>query len=122
MKASKFTDAQKAFVFKQSEEGTPVAEICRKAGISQATSLNWQKRYPRIIGRAVTICRNFAEPLVAVAIQWSGVVEDPESVDQIGHCRYEHYRGGKSDLVVDACRIHRQFHNCNVGQQPKNRA
>ena len=37
MKASKFTDAQKAFVVKQGEEGTPVAEICRKGGISQAT-------------------------------------------------------------------------------------
>jgi putative transposase len=37
VKASKFTDAQKAFVIKQGEEGTPVAEICRKAGISQAT-------------------------------------------------------------------------------------
>ncbi len=34
MKASKFSDAQKAFVLKQGEEGTPVAEICRKAGIS----------------------------------------------------------------------------------------
>jgi putative transposase len=34
MKASKFTDAQKAFVVKQGEEGTPFAEICRKAGIS----------------------------------------------------------------------------------------
>ncbi len=34
MKASKFTDAQKAFVVKQGEEGTPVAEIGRKAEIS----------------------------------------------------------------------------------------
>ena len=32
MKASELTDAQKAFVIKQGEEGTPVAEICRKAG------------------------------------------------------------------------------------------
>jgi transposase-like protein len=45
MKASKFTEAQKAFILKQGEEGTPVAEICRKAGISQATSFNWKKRY-----------------------------------------------------------------------------
>ncbi len=30
MKASKFTDAQKAFILRQSEEGVPVAEICRK--------------------------------------------------------------------------------------------
>ena len=45
MKASKFSDAQKAFILKQGEEGTPVAEICRKAGISQATYFNWKKRY-----------------------------------------------------------------------------
>ena len=31
MKASELTDAQKAFVIKQGEEGTPVAEICHKA-------------------------------------------------------------------------------------------
>ena len=36
MKASKFTESQIAFVLKQVDEGTPVAEICRKAGISQA--------------------------------------------------------------------------------------
>lgn len=45
MKASKFTEAQKAFILKQGEAGTPVAEICRKAGISQATYFNWKKRY-----------------------------------------------------------------------------
>lgn len=30
MKASKFTDAQKAFILKQGADGHPVAEICRK--------------------------------------------------------------------------------------------
>lgn len=45
MKASKFTDARKAFIIKQAEDGTPVAEICRKAGISQATFFNWKKKY-----------------------------------------------------------------------------
>ena len=45
MKASRFTDAQKAFVVKQGEDGVPVAEICRKAGISQATYFNWRKKY-----------------------------------------------------------------------------
>lgn len=49
MKASKFTDAQKAFVIKQGEEGTPVAEVCRKAGISQATYFNWKKKYARLL-------------------------------------------------------------------------
>lgn len=44
MKASKFTDAQKAFLLKQGAEGGPVADICRKAGISQATCFNWKKK------------------------------------------------------------------------------
>lgn len=37
MKASKFTEAQIAFVLKQAEDGAPIAEVCRKAGISDAT-------------------------------------------------------------------------------------
>ena len=30
---------------KQGEDGVPVAEICRRAGISQATYFNWRKKY-----------------------------------------------------------------------------
>jgi putative transposase len=45
MKASRFSEAQKAFILKQGADGGPVAEICRKAGISQATYFNWKKRY-----------------------------------------------------------------------------
>ena len=49
MKSSKFSDAQKAFIIKQGEDGTTVAEICRKAGISQATYFNWKKRYAGLL-------------------------------------------------------------------------
>ena len=49
MKASKFSDAQKAFILKQGDEGVPVAEICRKAGISQATYFNWRKKYAGLL-------------------------------------------------------------------------
>ena len=45
MRASRFTDAQKAFILKQGADGTAVAEICRKAGISQATYFNWKKKF-----------------------------------------------------------------------------
>jgi putative transposase len=45
MKASKFSDAQKAFILKQGADGVPVAEICRKAGIGQATYFNWKKKF-----------------------------------------------------------------------------
>jgi putative transposase len=40
MKASQLSDAQKAFILKQGDEGHPVAEICWRAGISQATYFN----------------------------------------------------------------------------------
>ena len=49
MKASNFSDAQKAFIIKQGEDGTPVAEIWRKAGISQATYFNWKKKYAGLL-------------------------------------------------------------------------
>ena len=39
MKRSKFTEAQIAFILRQAEEGTAVGEVCRKAGISEATYL-----------------------------------------------------------------------------------
>lgn len=44
MKASRFSDAQRAFILKQGAEGIPVADICRRAGISQATYFNWKKK------------------------------------------------------------------------------
>ena len=45
MKASKFSKAQIAFVLTQAEDGTPIGEVCRKAGISDATFYNWGKKY-----------------------------------------------------------------------------
>ena len=45
MKASKFTEAQIVFVLKQAQDGTPTAEVCRKAGISDVTFYNWRKKY-----------------------------------------------------------------------------
>ncbi|MDA9477707.1 transposase [Bradyrhizobium sp. CCBAU 65884] len=44
MKASKFSDAHKAFILKQGSDRVAVAEICRMAEISQATYLNWKKK------------------------------------------------------------------------------
>ena len=49
MKSSKFTEAQIAFVLKQAEEGTAVAEVCRKAGISEATFYVWRKKYGNLL-------------------------------------------------------------------------
>jgi putative transposase len=45
MKESRFSEQQIAFVLRQAEEGTAVAEVCRKAGISEASFYNWRKKY-----------------------------------------------------------------------------
>jgi putative transposase len=45
MKRSKFTGQQIAFALKQAELGTPVEEVCRKMGISDATFYHWKKKY-----------------------------------------------------------------------------
>ena len=45
MKKSKFSEAQIAFILRQADEGAPVAEVCRKAGISDASFYNRRKRY-----------------------------------------------------------------------------
>ena len=49
MKASRFSDAQKAFILRQGSDGIPVADICRKAGISQATYFNWKRKYDGLL-------------------------------------------------------------------------
>jgi len=49
MKASRFSDAQKAFILKQGNDGIPVADICRRAGISPATYFNWKKKYDGLL-------------------------------------------------------------------------
>lgn len=45
MNTSKFSEAQIAYILRQAEEGTAIGEVCRKAGISEATFYNWRKKY-----------------------------------------------------------------------------
>ena len=43
MKAPKFSDAQKAFIIKQGEEGTPVADICRTPRSAKRPTLSGER-------------------------------------------------------------------------------
>jgi putative transposase len=45
MRKTRFSEQQIAFVLRQAEEGTPIAEVCRKAGISEASFYSWRKKY-----------------------------------------------------------------------------
>jgi putative transposase len=61
VKRSKFTEAQIAFILRQAEEGTAVAEVCRKAGISQATYFNWKKKYAGLMPSEMKRLRQLEE-------------------------------------------------------------
>lgn len=61
MKKSKFTESQIAFILKQGEEGTAVAEVCRKAGISEATYYNWRKKYAGLMPSEMKRLRQLEE-------------------------------------------------------------
>lgn len=45
MKTSKFSETEIAYSLRQAEEGTAIGEVCRTAGISEATFYNWRKKY-----------------------------------------------------------------------------
>ena len=45
MKKPRYTDQQIAQALRQAEQGTPVAEFCRKLGVSETTFYAWRKRY-----------------------------------------------------------------------------
>jgi putative transposase len=45
MKKSRFTDSQIMSILKQAEAGTPVAELCREHGMSNASFYKWRSRF-----------------------------------------------------------------------------
>ena len=45
IKKSRSSPGQVAFGMRQAEEGIPVAEVCRKMGISEQTFYRWKKKF-----------------------------------------------------------------------------
>jgi putative transposase len=45
MKKTAFTEQQIAYALRQAETGTPVADICRKLGVSEQTFYRWKKKF-----------------------------------------------------------------------------
>lgn len=45
MKKSRFTEEQIAYALRLADSGTPVVDVCRQIGISEATFYTWKKKY-----------------------------------------------------------------------------
>lgn len=45
MKKSRFSESQIISILKEAENGVPVAELCRKHGMSDASFYNWRAKY-----------------------------------------------------------------------------
>lgn len=45
MKKSRYTDSQILAILKQNEAGTPVTELCREHGMSDATFYKWRAKF-----------------------------------------------------------------------------
>ncbi len=48
MKRSRFSEEQVAYALRQTEQGTPVPEVCRQLGVSEATFYIWKKKYAHL--------------------------------------------------------------------------
>ena len=48
MKRSKYSEEQVAYALRQAESGTPVADVCRQLGVSEATFYLWKKKYAHL--------------------------------------------------------------------------
>lgn len=45
MKRSRHSEEKVLYALKQAENGTPVGDVCRQMGISEATFYVWKKKY-----------------------------------------------------------------------------
>ena len=48
MKRSQFSEEQIVYAIRQTDAGTPVGDLCRQLGVSDATFYAWKKKYAHL--------------------------------------------------------------------------
>jgi putative transposase len=48
MKRSRFSEEQIVYALRLADGGTPVADVCRQLGVSEATYYTWKKKYAEL--------------------------------------------------------------------------
>jgi putative transposase len=48
MKGKRYTEGQITYALRQAEGGTPVPDVCRQLGVSEASFYLWKKKYGKL--------------------------------------------------------------------------
>lgn len=83
MKKSRFSEQQIAFILKQSDDGTTVEEICRKAGISIQTYYRWRNKYGGLMPSEVKRLKQLEEENVRLKRLVANLSLDKEMLQDV---------------------------------------
>jgi putative transposase len=61
MKKTRFTEEQITLALHRAEDGTPIEEVCRKLGISNATFYKWKAKYGGLLPSEVRKLKQLEE-------------------------------------------------------------
>jgi putative transposase len=70
MKRSRFPEVQVAYALRQAEAGTPLMDVCRGLGISEATFYIWKKKYGELGASEVRRLRQLEEENARLKRVW----------------------------------------------------
>ena len=83
MKRSRFSEQQIAFILKQSDDGTTVEEVCRKAGISIQTYYRWRNKYGGLMPSEVKRLKQLEEENVRLKRLVANLSLDKEMLQDV---------------------------------------
>ena len=70
MRKSKFTESQIAAILGEGEAGVPVAEVCRKHGISNGLYYQWKSRYSGVSVNELKRIKSALSNVVNLVFMW----------------------------------------------------
>lgn len=83
MKRSQYTGQQVAFAPRQAEAGTPVPEVCRKMGVSEATYHRWKQKYGGLPPSEVRRLRSLEEENARLRKLVADLTPDKEMLQEV---------------------------------------